>query len=93
MQFDPLGGFPPIIREDDQKISEKTLETRGFSAINIVNIGSIMDTQKKKKLYVAFGNEEEEGGAFLSDPAFDPIMDIYREIPHNFNSSDGTIFK
>jgi len=49
MQFEPVGGYPPIIRVDDAKINEKTLETRGFATTNIVSISKIMDSKKKRK--------------------------------------------
>ena len=67
MQFEPLGGFPPIIRVDDAKIGEKTLEARGFTTTNIVNISNIMDTKKKENLFIAFGTEEEDGVDLLID--------------------------
>jgi hypothetical protein len=28
MQFEPIGGFPPIIRKDNTPITDKTLESR-----------------------------------------------------------------
>ena len=62
MQFEPLGGFPPIIRIDDVKQVENNLGTRGFASTNIVSINSIMNSKKKGNLFIAFDNSEEEGG-------------------------------
>ena len=60
-QFEPIGGFPPIVREEDVKIGEKSLESRGFSTTNIVSINKIMDSKKKENLFIAFGSDEEDG--------------------------------
>jgi len=62
MQFRPIGGFPSIIREEDAKISNKSLESRGFATTNIVSINNIMESKKKENLFIAFGSEEEDGG-------------------------------
>lgn len=48
MQFEPMGGFPSIIRADED-ISEKTLESRGFATTNIVSISNIMDSKEERK--------------------------------------------
>lgn len=64
MEFEPLGGFPPIVRTTDTKIQEKTLESRGF-ATNIVSIGNIMDAKRKEDFFTAFGSEDEEGANYL----------------------------
>lgn len=61
MPFEPRGGFPPLIRLQEN-VEEKTLETRGFATTNIVNIANIMDTKKKEELFFAFGSDEEETG-------------------------------
>ena len=68
MQFEPVGGFPPIIRVDDN-ISNKTTETRGFVATNIVNIGNIMSNKKKDSMFITFGpnDNDSEGGANTVD--------------------------
>ncbi|AYV85122.1 MAG: hypothetical protein Satyrvirus4_19 [Satyrvirus sp.] len=60
MQFEPLGGFPPIVRIDDTKIKDKSLESRGFATTNIVNIGKIMAARKEEDLLSAFGPDFEE---------------------------------
>jgi hypothetical protein len=62
MQFEPLGGFPPIVRIDDVKPVENNLGTRGFASTNIVSINNIMNSKKKGNLFIAFDNAEEEGG-------------------------------
>ena len=80
MQFEPMGGFPPIIRENDTKISEKTLESRGFATTNIVSISNIMDTKKKENLYMAFGSEEEDGIDFIIQGMFDEKPNDYKDI-------------
>lgn len=72
MQFEPLGGFPPIVRVDD-KVVEKTLESRGFATTNIVSISNIMDSKKKENLFIAFGSDDEEAG-----------MAQYFEEPENY---------
>jgi hypothetical protein len=59
--FEPMGGFPPIIRDTDAKISKKTLESRGFATTNIVSITNIMEKKKKKDSFIAFGSEDETG--------------------------------
>lgn len=65
MQFEPIGGYPPIIKIDESKINEKTLESRGFATTNIVSINNIMDSKKKENLFIAFGTEEDDGIDFL----------------------------
>jgi len=50
MQFEPLGGFPPLVRVEDIKITDnekKNVSTRGFSSTNIINIRNILNKQKK----------------------------------------------
>ena len=59
MQFEPVGGFPSFVLEENN-ISEKTLESRGFAATNIVSINNIMDSKKKENLFLAFGSEDED---------------------------------
>jgi hypothetical protein len=70
MQFEPVGGFPPIIREDQAKIPEKTLESRGFATTNIVSINKIMDSKKKENIFIAFGSEDEDGADVLIQDMF-----------------------
>jgi hypothetical protein len=60
MAFEPMGGFPPIVREDDVKESKTTLESRGFST-NIVSLTNIMEKKKKKDTFILLGTEEESG--------------------------------
>lgn len=59
MQFEPLGGYPPIVRTEESTISERAMETQGFATTKIVNIADIMQSKKKEDLYMAFGTEEE----------------------------------
>lgn len=60
MQFEPIGGFPPIIRKKDEAMAKKTFESRGFAvSSSIVDISNIMDTKKKENLFIAFGQDEE----------------------------------
>jgi hypothetical protein len=80
MQFEPVGGFPPIIREDDTKISEKTLESRGFESTKFVDISKIMALDKKKNLYFAFGTGEEDGTDFIIQGMFDQKPNEYKDI-------------
>ena len=79
MQFEPLGGFPPIVRVDDVT-SEKTLESRGFATTNIVNVSNIMDTKKKENLFIAFGTEDEDGIDFAIEAMFDTEPNDYKDI-------------
>lgn len=60
VQFEPLGGYPPIVRSEDSTISERTLESRGFETTKIVNIADIMQSKKKEDLYTVFGREQPE---------------------------------
>lgn len=92
MQFEPIGGFPPLIRVDDVKISEKTLESRGFATTNIVSINKIMDSKKKENLFVAFGSEEEDGTDFAIEGMFNEkpyeYKDVvYKNIPKRLSNS------
>lgn len=75
MQFEPIGGFPSIIKIDNTEIKKETLETRGFGT-NIVGIGNIMKSNKKENLFMAFGNDDEEGFNY-ADSTFD-------NEPHDF---------
>lgn len=78
MQFEPLGGFPPIIRLGNQKKpDDKTLESRGFASSNIVSIGNIMKAKKEQDLFIAFGSTEEEGTEFMID-------NFYNSTPNNY---------
>ena len=86
MQFEPIGGFPPIVRIDDTKIAGKTLESRGFATTNIVSINNIMDSKRKENLFIAFGTDEEDGvdygilGMFNENP-YEYKDVVYKEIP------------
>jgi hypothetical protein len=60
MTFEPMGGFPPIVREEDTKVPKTTLESRGF-ATNIVSLTNIMEKKKKKDSFILLGSEEESG--------------------------------
>lgn len=86
MESEPIGGFPPIISIDGDKISEKTLESRGFSTTNIVSINNIMDLKKKENLFIAFGTEEEDGidyeieNMFTENP-YDYKNLVYKDVP------------
>lgn len=86
MVFEPIGGYPPIVRSDDAKIESKTLESRGFSKTNIVNIGNIMDSNKKDNLFIAFGNEDEDGVNYMIENMLEKEPNyynniVYKEIP------------
>jgi len=61
MQFEPVGGFPPIVRIDDIKVDPSTLEIRGFASTNLVNIKDIITTQKKKNVFMSMDNDSETG--------------------------------
>jgi hypothetical protein len=82
MQFEPIGGFPPIIKIDDSGISEKTLESRGFATTNIVSINNIMDSKKKENLFIAFGSEEEDGIDFLIGEMLDNKPLEYNDVAY-----------
>lgn len=60
MVFEPIGGYPPIYRKTQEQTDPRSLESRGFMATNIVNVGKIMDSKKKSDLFMAFGSEESE---------------------------------
>ena len=81
MQFETMGGYPPIIRDDDAKINEKTLESRGFAITNIVNINNIMELKKKDNLYVAFGSPSDEETGF--DYNIEAMLDT---TPHDYKN-------
>jgi len=87
MQFEPLGGFPPIIRKDDNNITEKTLETRGFVATSkIASINEIMSAKKKKNPFLAFGSDDEDGfdteiERLFDDKPHDYQKVVYKEMP------------
>lgn len=92
MQFEPMGGFPSIIRVKDSDINKKTLESRGFSTTNIVSISNIMDSKKKDDLFMAFGTEDENG----IDYAMDTMMsrpNIYDDIEYNDDKYNDTVRK
>lgn len=70
MQFEPVGGFPSIVRIDDTNITGKTLETRGFATTNIASINDIMNLKKKENLFIAFGTDDEDGTDFNIEAMF-----------------------
>jgi hypothetical protein len=80
MQFEPMGGFPPIIRIDDDAVSEKTLESRGFASANVVDISNIMKAKKKEDYFIAFDSEEEKG--VIIDSIFDENPSQYNKIDY-----------
>ena len=82
MAFEPKGGFPSLIREDDIPITEQTLESRGFGTTNIVNISNIMENKKKENLFIAFGSEEEDGAQFLVEKLFTDHPNEYQNIEY-----------
>ena len=83
MQFEPIAGFPPIIREDDANISEKTLESRGFATTNIVKIADIMKSKKIENLSLGFGPDVEEGAVdFMIQALFDDKPHEYEGISY-----------
>ena len=88
MDFEPIGGFPPIIIIDEENIKEKTLESRGFATTNIVSIGNIMQSEKKKDLFLAFGSEEEDGYNFLIEEMLDKKPHEYKDIKFENISKD-----
>lgn len=85
MQSNPIGGFPPIIRIDDKKISDKTLESRGFSTTNIVSINNIMDLKKKENLFIAFGTEDEDGVDYTLGNMFTENPYEYKKVVYDDN--------
>lgn len=60
MSFEPLGGFPSIVRKEDSINQADDLKTRGFSTTNIVNISNIME-KKKKDIFLSLSSEDESG--------------------------------
>lgn len=81
--IEPIGGFPSFIRVKNKKISDKTLESRGFPATNIVDINSIMDAKMKENLFIAFGTEDEEGVDFAIENILDKQPNEYNKIAFN----------
>lgn len=79
MHFEPMGGFPPIIPEENDNKPEKTLESRGFSTTNIVSIANIMDSKKKEDLFAAFGTENDS--------------DSWKESPNRLNNFEKISYK
>ena len=45
-QFEPMGGYPPIIKKSDLKPTKTTPSTRGFSSANILKIQDILKKGK-----------------------------------------------
>jgi hypothetical protein len=82
MQFEPLGGFPPLIRVEDIKTDEskKNIGSRGFSSANIINIKNIINKQKKPSI------QTESGGSSYIENDIDFINTeklLYNE-PHQY---------
>lgn len=59
MEFEPIGGFPPFVRVSDNKKLNQS-EPRGFDT-NVVSISDIINSKKKENLFIAFGDDEENG--------------------------------
>lgn len=83
MSFEPIGGFPSIILENNN-INKKTLESRGFSATNIVSINNIMNSKKKENLFLAFGSDEEDGLNYAIENTFTDNPYDYDRIDSSF---------
>jgi len=45
-RFEPMGGYPPIIKKSDLKPTKTTSSTRGFSSANILKIQDILKKGK-----------------------------------------------
>ncbi len=82
MSFEPIGGFPSIILKDNN-INKKTLESRGFSATNIVSINNIMNSKKKENLFLAFGSDEEDGLNYA-------IENTFTDNPYDYDGIDSS---
>lgn len=61
MSFEPMFGFPPIVRKTDIKPSKQILESRGFVTTNIAGITDIMERKKKNDSFIVFGSDDESG--------------------------------
>ncbi len=81
MNFEPMGGFPPIIREEDIDTSKKTLEARGLATTSIVSISNIMEQKKKKDSFITFGSDDDNGFG----TADIVLNDILFEKPYEYN--------
>jgi hypothetical protein len=56
--FEPIGGFPPIILENKEKIQDNSIKSRGFvTTKNIVSIGDILTKKGKESAFITFGSE------------------------------------
>lgn len=87
MNFIPIGGFPPMVRANNNQINNQILNTRGFSNTNIVSIADIMNSKKKENLFIAFGSEDENGIDYSMGRLFTDNPIDYDKID-NDNSSD-----
>ena len=80
MSFEPMGGFPPIVRIND-KPDEKTLESRGFPRFITTDIVSIKKILEKKKddPFIASGIMEDEGAVDFA------INNLLFNKPHEYD--------
>ena len=62
-EFEPKGGFPPIIKIDNDDIPKQSEELRGFATTNIVNISKILGSKKKENMFMTFDNDDDDDNA------------------------------
>jgi hypothetical protein len=78
--FEPMYGYPPLVRVSEDAVEGSVLETRGFGAkkSNVVPIGEIMNVKKKENLFLAFGDESEDS----ETSKYESLLDIRPDIQY-----------
>lgn len=79
--FEPRGGFPPIIRIKKTISDKKILKPREFAPI-VVNISNIMNSKKKEDLFTAFNSDYEGGANIFVNNMFNDYPNEYAEIKY-----------
>lgn len=74
-------GFPPIVKKKEKKISTETLESRGFSTTNIIDIADILEKKKNRESFIILGSDEENG--YNSENI--EISAMLNDKPHTYN--------
>ena len=68
MSFEPIGGYPGIIKKTKEINEKSALETRGFVGTTL-NVKEILNKKASNKFVVLEGNEEDGGDPLYNTPA------------------------
>jgi hypothetical protein len=75
MSFEPIGGYPPIIKKVNTVENDVDLEKRGFQTTNFLSISKILENNRKTTFSDAFGPEDGVSSKYF---------DIFNKAPEEY---------